>query len=109
MHYDHVRTLLLEDFHDPVIILRFMGESTVGAYLDLLPVLFLVVRSTGAFFQSIHGAITEQTVKVPFFIMTGKIFTVSVFKKSMRILHVDPSCLSACRCYHAGMFVYDFR
>lgn len=77
----------LQDFHDPVIIFRQMGESTVCADFYLSPVFFQISRISRAVFPRVHRAVTEQTVEMLHSPMTGEIPARPVFKITMRIFH----------------------
>lgn len=77
----------LQDFHDPVIIFRQMGESTVRADFYLSPVFFQISRISRAVFPRVHRAVTKQTVEMLHSPMTREIPARPVFKITMRIFH----------------------
>ena len=72
-----------------IIILWFMRKCTLCARLYLLPPYLHILWITKTLLHSIHRAITKQTVKILHPLMTRKILTFSIFKKTIGILHTD--------------------
>jgi len=60
-----------------------MRKCAIAAIFNLLPLIFYKSWSAGAILHVIQGAKTKQTVKVLQPFMAGKVFTISVFKKTM--------------------------
>ncbi len=81
-------SLLFQNLNNPVIIFRPVGKSTVHAVLDPLSILLNVFRFSRTMLPEIHRTITEQTVEILQPLMTGKILTSPVLKKTIRILHI---------------------
>ena len=73
--------------HDRIIMFRIMGISTLTAVLDLSAAFFNIRRASQTMLQPIHGAIAEQAVKIRKSIVTGEIFAISIFKKTIGIFH----------------------
>ena len=64
-----------------------MRESAVTAVLDPPAVLLKIPGIPGAVLQTVHGAVAEQTVEIRKPLVTGEIFTISIFKKTIGIFH----------------------
>ena len=68
-------------------MIRIMREGAVTAILDPPAVLLEIPGIPGAVLQTVHGAVAEQAVKIRKSLVTGEIFTISIFKKAIRIFH----------------------
>lgn len=78
---------LPQDLHNGIIMLRIVWEGAVTAVLDLSAVFLEIPGIPGAVLQAIHGAVAEQTVEILKSLMTGEIFAISIFKKTIGIFH----------------------
>ena len=73
-----------------IIVFRYMWKTASGAVLvDPPRLVFPEDRSTRTVRIRIHRTVTEQAVEVSalHICMAGKIFTISVFKKALAVLH----------------------
>ena len=77
-----------QNLHDCIIMLRIVREGAVTTIFDLPAVFLEIPGISGAVLQTVHGAVAEQAVEICKSLMTGKIFTISIFKKSIRIFHL---------------------
>lgn len=76
-----------QNFHHRIIVFRPVREGTITAHFDPLSVYFPIARSTRTVCSGVQRTIAEQTVQFAQSLMTGKIFTISVLKKTMGIIH----------------------
>lgn len=60
-----------------------MRKSTITAILDLPAVLLEIPGLPGAMLQTVHRAVTEQTVEIRKTLVTREIFAILIFKKSI--------------------------
>ena len=74
---------LPQDLHNRIIMLRIMWEGAARAVLDPSAVLLEIPGIPGAVLQAVHGAVTEQAVEVRQSLVTGEIFTIFIFKKTI--------------------------
>ena len=74
---------LPQDLHDRIIMLRIMREGAARAVLDPSAVLLEIPGIPGAVLQAIHGAVAEQAVEVRQSLVTGEIFAIFIFKKTI--------------------------
>ena len=74
---------LPQDLHDRIIMLRIMREGAARAVLDPSAVFLEIPGIPGAVLQAVHGAVTEQAVKLRKALVAREIFTVSVLKKTI--------------------------
>ena len=74
---------LPQDLHNRIIMLRIMREGAARAILDPPAVLLEIPWIPRAVLQAVHGAVAEQAVKVRQSLMTGEIFTIFIFKKTI--------------------------
>ena len=74
---------LPQDLHDRIIMLRIMREGAVRAILDPSAVFLEIPGIPGAVLQTVHGAIAEQAVEIRNPLMTGEIFAIFIFKKTI--------------------------
>lgn len=74
---------LPQDLHDRIIMLRIMREGTARAILDPSAVLLKIPGIPRAVLHAVHGAVTEQAVKLRKALVAGEIFTISVLKKTI--------------------------
>lgn len=65
-----------------------MGKCAIRTYLDRLSVDLFIFRFSRAMRSQIQGTITKQTIEMFQPLMTGKIFTVPVFKKTIGMFHL---------------------
>ena len=87
----HRRRILLQKFHNRVIMRRIMGIAASGTVLHQLPFLILkIYRPAQTVLQAVHRAVTKQTVKIlPFHIlMTREIFTCRITEKTIAVFHM---------------------
>lgn len=78
---------LPQDLHDHIIMLRIMREVTARAILDPPAVFREIPGIPRAVLQAVQGAVAEQAVELRKALMAGKIFTIFIFKKAIRIFH----------------------
>ena len=74
---------LPQDLHDRIIMLRIMREGAARAILDPSAVFLKIPGIPRAVLQAVHGAVTEQAVKLRKALVAREIFTVSVLKKTI--------------------------
>ena len=74
---------LPQDLHNRIIMLRIMREGAARAILDPPAVLLEIPWIPRAVLQAVHGAVAEQAVKVRKALMTGEIFAIFIFKKTI--------------------------
>ena len=74
---------LPQDLHDRIIMLRIMREGAARAILDPSAVFFEIPGIPGAVLQTVHGAVAEQAVEIRKPLVTGKIFTIFILKKTI--------------------------
>ena len=73
-----------------VIILILMGKCTVRAVLDPSAIPLDKSGIARTMLPQIQRAIAKQAVEIIHSLMTGKIFTISILKKTIRIFHMTP-------------------
>ena len=78
---------LPQDLHDRIIMLRIMREGTAWAVLDPSAVFLEIPGISGAVLQAVHGTVAEQAVELRKALMTGEIFAIFIFKKTIWIFH----------------------
>lgn len=64
-------------------MLRIMWEGAARAVLDPSAVLLEIPGIPGAVLQAVHGAVAEQAVELRKALMTGEIFAIFIFKKTI--------------------------
>jgi len=74
---------LPQDLHDRIIMLRIMREGAARAVLDPSAVFLKIPGIPRAVLHAVHGAVTEQAVKLRKALVAGEIFTISVLKKTI--------------------------
>ena len=74
---------LPQDLHDRIIMLRIMREGAARAILDPSAVFLEIPGSSGAVLQAVHGTVAEQAVEIRKALMTGEIFAIFIFKKTI--------------------------
>ncbi len=74
---------LPQDLHDRIIMLRIMREGAARAVLDPSAVFLKIPGIPRAVLHAVHGAVTEQAVKLRKALVAGEIFTISVLKKAI--------------------------
>ena len=81
---------LPQDLHDRIIVLRIMWEGAVRAILDPSAVFLKIPGIPRAVLHAVHGAVTEQAVKVfcIFDLVARKILTFFVLKKFIMFTHI---------------------
>ena len=67
-----------------------MREGTAVAQLHPLTVYRLILILARAMLQGIQRAVAEKTIQFLHALMAGIIFTLFVFKKTVRIFHMSP-------------------
>ncbi len=80
--YGHI-CLPFQHLHNLIIVFRPMGKCTVRTVFYLFSILFDIAGIPRAVFPQIHRTVTKQAVKVCQALMTGKILTRSVLKKTV--------------------------
>ncbi len=60
-----------------------MWEGAARAVLDPSAVLLEIPGIPGAVLQAVHGAVAEQAVELRKALMTGEIFAIFIFKKTI--------------------------
>lgn len=91
-----------QNFHHRIIIFRPMREGTITAYFNPFSGCFHIGGIARAVCPGIQRTIAEQTVQFAQSLMTGKIFTGSVFKKTIGIIHKQYTSfpgISACNIF----------
>lgn len=66
-----------------------MRKRAIRADFYLFSIFFQIVRISGAVFFPIHGTITKKAVKRIESLMTGIVFALLIFKKTIGIFHGD--------------------
>ena len=74
---------LPQDLHNSIIMLRIMREGAARAILDPSAVFLEIPGISGAVLQAVHGTVAEQAVELRKALMTGEIFTIFIFKKTI--------------------------
>ena len=74
---------LPQDLHNRIIMLRIMWEGAARAVLDPSAVLLEIPGIPGAVLDPVHRTVAEQTVEVRKVLMTGEIFAIFIFKKTI--------------------------
>ena len=74
---------LPQDLHDRIIMLRIMWEGAARAILDPSAVFLEIPGIPGAVLQAVHGTVAEQAVELRKALMTGEIFAIFIFKKTI--------------------------
>ena len=74
---------LPQDLHDRIIMLRIMREGAARAILDPSAVFLEIPGISGAVLQAVHGTVAEQAVELRKALMTGEIFAIFIFKKTI--------------------------
>ena len=64
-----------------------MREGAARAVLDPSAVFLKIPGIPRAVLHAVHGAVTEQAVKLRKALVAGEIFAVFIFKKAIRIFH----------------------
>ena len=64
-------------------MLRIMREGAARAILDPSTIFLEIPGIPGAVLQAVHGAVAEQAVKVRQSLVTGEIFAIFIFKKTI--------------------------
>lgn len=76
-----------QNLHHRIVVFRPMREGTITAHFDPLSGYFPIGGITRTVRSGVQRTIAEQTVQFAQSLMTGKIFTGSVFKKTIGIIH----------------------
>ena len=74
---------LPQDLHNRIIMLQIMWEGAARAVLDPSAVLLEIPGIPGAVLDPVHRTVAEQTVEVRKALMTGEIFAIFIFKKTI--------------------------
>ncbi len=74
---------LPQDLHNSIIMLRIMREGAARAILDPSAVFLEIPGISGAVLQAVHGTVAEQAVELRKALMTGEIFAIFIFKKTI--------------------------
>ena len=64
-------------------MLRIMREGAARAILDPSAVFLEIPGISGAVLQAVHGTVAEQAVELRKALMTGEIFAIFIFKKTI--------------------------
>ena len=68
-----------------------MWEGAVRAILDPSAVFLKIPGIPRAVLHAVHGAVTEQAVKLRKALVAGEIFTIFILKKTIGIFHLQHS------------------
>ena len=80
-------SVVSQDLHDRIVVLRDVRIGTIRAHFDPLPVFLDITGIPGAVLQSVHRAIAKQAIEIRKPLMAREIFAIPVFKKTIGILH----------------------
>ena len=74
---------LPQDLHNRIIVLRIVWEGAARAILDPSAVFLKILGIPRAVLHAVHGAVTEQAVKLRKALVAGEIFTISALKNTI--------------------------
>lgn len=80
--------LCFQHLHNYIVVFRLMGKRAFCTVLDSFSIYINISRIPRTVFPRIHRTVTKQAVKVLQSLMTGKILTRLILKKTMGIFHL---------------------